>query len=179
MSTTRTRIRWGLGLALAFTGAVTVIPPAAQADHANAAASGRLYTASWPVCNSGQTAGVSATSWAMGQINVTDVNSYTVGCPQTWRVSVTSLNYPETWYGLTVCHGTVSSRVCRPSKGVRLNGRVITTTQQWRKTSLHELGHVAGLGHRSTNSSAMTQGASPPVSMYFDTHDKGAINASY
>lgn len=77
------------------------------------------------------------------------------------------------------CHGTVSAKVCRPSKGVRLNSRVITSTTQWRKTALHELGHVAGLGHRSTNNSAMTQGAAPPISTTFDSHDKAAINATY
>ena len=166
-------------MAVALTGAAMVVPPAANADHANGAASGRLYTASWPVCNSGQGAGVTATSWAMGQINVTDINAYTVGCPSTWRVSVSSLNYPESWYGLTNCHTAVSSGRCNSSKGVRLNGRVITTSQQWRKTALHELGHVAGLGHRSTNGSAMTQGASPPVSQYFDSHVRSAINGSY
>lgn len=167
-------------LALSVLIAPIAVSEAAYADHQNAAASGRLHTPNWRVCNAGQSAGVSATGWAIGQINVTDVNATTVGCPANWNVSVQSLNYPESWYGLTVCHSAVSGAgVCNTSKGVRLNGRVITTTHQWQKTSLHELGHVAGLGHRSTNNSAMAQGASPPVSRTFDDHDRISINNAY
>jgi hypothetical protein len=151
----------------------------AQASHQNTASSGHLYTGNWNVCNAGVTAGVSATSWAMGQIGATDVNTTAVGCPGSWNVSVQSLSYPDTWYGLTSCNSAVSGTTCTTSKYVRLNSRTITTTQQWRKTALHELGHVGGLGHRTVNASVMTQGASPPVSQFLDSHDVASLNAQY
>lgn len=138
-----------------------------------------LFTSSWNVCNAGTTAGVSATTWAIGQINNTNVSATQVSCTSTWNVSVQSQAYASNNFGEAFCHGTVSNRSCSPSYGVRLNTNTISTTQQWQKTSLHELGHVAGLGHRSNNNSAMTQGASPPVSRTFDAHDREVINATY
>lgn len=153
---------------------------AAHAHHGDAANSGRLYTPIWQVCNDGAAAGVAATEWAMNQISITQVTAHSVACAGAFaNVYVSSYNYPENWYGLTSCSGSITGSICSPAKDVRLNARTIATTRQWQKTSLHELGHVAGLGHRPTNTSAMTQGDSPPVSQYFDFHDREAINASY
>lgn len=152
--------------------------PAAPA-HADHGTVPYLFTSSWNVCNAGASSGVSATTWAIGQMNNTNVSATQVSCTSTWNVSVQSQAYASNNYGEAFCHGTVSNRSCSPSYGVRLNSNTISTTQQWEKTALHELGHVAGLGHRSNNNSAMTQGASPPVSRTFDAHDREVINATY
>lgn len=150
----------------------------AFASHGAGAASGKLNTAAWRVCNSGFTASIQATTAGLNAINATDVNPVQVGCPTNYNVSVVGANYPDTWYGLTSCNSAVSGGLCS-SKSVRLNGRTVTTTQQWNKTALHELGHVGGLGHRTENSSVMAQGASPPVSGALDSHDVASLNANY
>ncbi|WP_161886235.1 matrixin family metalloprotease [Marisediminicola antarctica] len=167
-----------LSVVLALVGSTLAASPA-FATHQGTAGSGRLYTPNWSVCNAGASAGVSGTNWAIGQINPTDVNASVVGCPGSWNVSVNSVSYPETWYGATSCFTAVQNGVCGSGKGVKLNTRTLTTTQQWQKTALHELGHVAGLGHRTVDTSVMASGASPPVSQYLDQHDRDSINASY
>ena len=94
------------------------------------------------------------------------------------NVSFNALSYPDGWLGATYCTGTLSSGSCS-YKSVYLNLRTAVSGQQRRKTATHELGHVGGLGHRTTNSSAMTSGDSPPISEYFDTHDTDALNNKY
>lgn len=152
------------------------VGPVAHADHGGNFS--RLQTREWRLCISGATAGQQATSWAIGQINATDVNAFGVSCTGSPNVSMNSANYAENWYGVTICSAS-SGGICTGSMIVRLNARTITTTTQWQKTALHELGHVAGLGHRNTNASVMTQGAAPPVTRFFDAHDKSEINNVY
>jgi predicted Zn-dependent protease len=62
---------------------------------------------------------------------------------------------------------------------VRLNNFTARTSTQTRKTSCHELGHVLGLAHRSTNTSCMTQGAALPIVGTTDTHDFDELFSLY
>lgn len=115
----------------------------------------------------------------MDQVNRTVVSTSDVPCPEGGNVTSNSTDYPESWYGQTSCDTSVSNGLCNSSKSVRLNNAQMSSTNQWNKTAAHEFGHVAGLGHRSTNNSCMTSGASPPISTTFDTHDVDAVNDTY
>ena len=156
--------------------AITTAP--AYATHARTANSGTLNTATWRICVSGWVEGQNASFYAISNINPTDVNASNVICTGSWNVSSQAASYPDSWYGNTYCFGTLSGGWCT-GKAVQLNGRTVTTTTQWNKTAAHEFGHVAGLGHRSTNASCMTSGAAPPIVTVYDQHDKDAINSTY
>ena len=110
-------------------------------------------------------------------------NNTNVNASQTCASANVGFNaqyYPDTWYGNTFCaHALPANRACS-YKTVYLNLRTSTTVQQRRKTSLHELGHVAGLAHRDASvTSVMASGASPPASEFLDDHDDVAINNTY
>jgi hypothetical protein len=153
------------------------LPTVANATHGRVYYNLSVYTAAWRVCVSGWTAGQNASIYAIGQISATDVNASSVHCPSGYNLSSYSASYPDPWYGVTSCSRASGSRCA--STSIRLNGRTITTTTQWRKSALHEFGHAAGLGHRTTNASCMTQGAAPPIVATLDAHDKASINANY
>jgi hypothetical protein len=159
--------------------AVSAAPaaPADSATHGRVAYAVGLNTATWRVCVSGWTEGQNASHTAISRVSATDVNASSVNCPGSWNLSSYSASYPDGWYGATSCSLPSGSRCA--STSIRLNGRTITTSTQWTKTATHEFGHAAGLGHRATNSSCMTQGAAPPIGTTFDTHDRDSINANY
>lgn len=146
------------------------------ADHRGGAASGALDTRYWRVCVYTPGSGGSAIQIALDRIAATHVQP-TKTC-SSLNVTYDALSYPDSWYGATHCAGSLSNGLCT-SKYARLNLRTADTLQQRRKSALHELGHVGGLGHWFDNVSVMTQGASPPVSEYLYTHDVTALNLEY
>lgn len=159
---------------LALTGTVFLAAAsAALANHGDTANSGRLNTSVWRLCVAGAPTNVATLGayWAISQVNSTTNVSAAAVCTGASNVHITAASYPDSWYGLTTCNSKVQNGLCKTSKNVKLNARVITTAQQGRKTALHELGHVAGLGHRTVNTSVMKSGASPPISQNFDSHD--------
>jgi hypothetical protein len=160
-------------VAVGLVGAVQVPAGASHRDQAN---SGHLNTGTWRVCVYAPGQGGSAASTGISRVNATAVNASET-CSNA-NVSFNALSYPDGWYGNTICSGTLTGTTCT-YKTVYLNLRVAETAQQRRKTSTHELGHVGGLGHRTTNASVMTQGASPPVSEFYDDHDVQALANQY
>lgn len=60
-----------------------------------------------------------------------------------------------------------------------LNDSTVFGSSQHRKSTCHELGHALSLEHQYTNGSCMTQGASPPISLYPDQHDFDTLQAIY
>lgn len=151
--------------------------PAAVNSHGRLAYSVGLNTRTWKVCVSGWVEGQNASHTAISRVSATDVNASATNCPGSWNLSSQSASYPDGWYGVTSCFNQAGARCAGTS--IKLNGRTVTTATQWSKTATHEFGHAAGLGHRNTNSSCMTQGAAPPIVTTYDQHDKDSINANY
>lgn len=164
--------------------AALALSPPAEADHAGGAGSGILNSKQQRLCNNGFPKGQDAVDRGAQIItNNTPVNMYAVNCATgNSNVTVTSTGYPDNWFGQTSCSDWGSRPGYCIYKYVQLNGRTINEVNefvQWNKSSIHELGHVDGLGHRYTNASAMKQGEAPPIATSFDGHDFDAIQNTY
>lgn len=116
--------------------------------------------------------------YGISEINRTEVSAGGVPCNQSPNVSISTQYLVAGYFGITSCVSGLSGTGC-DVHSVVLNTRTVTTLSQWKKTSTHELGHVAGLGHRTQNGSCMTQGISPPIASTFDLHDLVSINSTY
>ena len=107
---------------------------------------------------------------------------YETSCPGSnlHCVNVREYNANDGLYGYTAFpNGWNASQHNREGVYVELNDHTVTTATQAHKTTCHELGHVLGLDHRSTNASCMTQGAAPPISVYPDSHDFAELQSIY
>jgi hypothetical protein len=168
----------GVGLAVG-----TAVP--AEADHGATANSGILYTDNWRVCPLGYdpaTVPSQAADWAIGLWNSNPDITVTRNCSGS-HVIISNASFPDTFFGNTWCEGGLdAARNCQ-LKRLEMNTRTLDAAPnpgaQWKKTACHEMGHVGGLGHRFTDSSCMTQGASPPIVIVPDQHDHDAIAATY
>lgn len=160
--------------------ALSALP--SSANHRGEANSGVLNTRNWNICRNGPAGAVDgATDRAISLLNAnTHVNADQVGCSSdSINVHVYGAAFPDAVYGTTYCVIEGASAGKCKYKKVNMNSNYCTTSSQWNKSTLHELGHVGGLGHRQTNDSAMTSGAAPPVSGSFDDHDNEALNNEY
>lgn len=172
----RTKAIFAIGVVVMST---VVVAAPAYASHEHTANTGVLNTANWQICVSGGAALQDGVAQAVAQLNPTDVNTTYVDCHAgTANVTVFTVNSTETWQGLTECLTGVVNGLCS-LKSVKINTRLVSTQAQFRMNACHELGHVAGLGHRNTNASCMTQGNAPPIATTYDAHDLAAINATY
>ena len=163
--------------------AACIVSPAAPVDatHGDTANSGDLFTRAWDVCISTPDDGRHAFVRAMNEVNETHVNAQEVGCvnPDNRNVAAYARQYPDSWFGQTICSEWNSNGSRCEYKLAYLNLRTAVSGYQREKTALHEFGHVGGLGHRTTDNSAMTSGTAPPISNNFDPHDREAINNTY
>lgn len=171
---------YGVSMATALvTGVVILVPEGrAGASHEQGANSGVLRGTNWKICASvGSGDSNTGVNHGISQVNRSEVNGRR-SCDTGANVFINRQYLADSFYGSTSCTSGFRNGGC-DIKLTTLNSRTITTLGQWKKTATHELGHVAGLGHRYTNGSAMTQGSSPPISEDLDTHDLGAINSTY
>ena len=106
---------------------------------------------------------------------------YQTSCPnrRLHCVDVDEYRTDDGNYGVTYFNGWNRRNHNRRGVRVRLNNATVRTARQARKTTCHELGHVLGLDHRSTNESCMRQGSAPPISRYPDRHDLRQLRAMY
>lgn len=107
---------------------------------------------------------------------------YETTCPGSWLHCVNVYEYSSNdgLYGETIfINGWDANQHNYEGVTVWLNDYTVTTATQAHKSTCHELGHVLGLAHRFTNSSCMTQGAAPPISVYPDQHDFDELYAIY
>jgi hypothetical protein len=95
------------------------------------------------------------------------------------NVFIQSASYAEGWWGLTECWewGPVDCN----SMWIGLNSRILDATadplHEWKQTACHEVGHVAGLGHRDPDLTSCM--ASATASAGIDQHDRDAISDTY
>jgi hypothetical protein len=96
-----------------------------------------------------------------------------------FNVFVQSFSYAEDWFGLNVCE-TWSGPDCT-GMSIYLNARVIDATadpvHEWKQTACHEVGHIAGLGHRDPELTSCM--ASATASAGPDQHDFDDVAATY
>ncbi len=154
----------------------------AAADHRGGATTGVLNTVNWRVCSGDLMTPAVKDSMdrAISILNsrTARLNVRRVGACGDANVINSASTSPETYYGVTRCLDWGSGTNCQ-QKFVFINTRTCSTARQKDKSTLHEMGHVGGLGHRFTNASVMTSGESPPIATTFDDHDVVALNNEY
>lgn len=175
---------WGL-LATAVTALAIVFIGSQKAEASHDYVFPVLSTSSWAFCTDINTSGASdgyehaRSMWQNNTVlNISTVPSCAQGANAEWR----SGQLVDSWYGFVTCQSQAGD-YCNFSL-VEINDRTIgqadNPTQQYNKTSCHEMGHVGGLGHRSnTTLSCMVQGSSPPISTVPDSHDMDAMDLTY
>lgn len=107
---------------------------------------------------------------------------YETSCPSSRLhcASVYEYNRNDGNYGVTYFpHLWNGAGHNREGVYVTLNNHTVRTATQARKTTCHELGHVLGLAHRTTNASCMRQGPAPPISLFPDGHDFNELHSIY
>jgi hypothetical protein len=99
-------------------------------------------------------------------------------CPSpAYCVRVYEVNWANGQAGLTVLNHDARNRAWYGT--LLLNRRYLTSAARWRKTACHELGHVAGLPHRSSGRTCMRDDGFRTVAGTPDATDYRALLRIY